>query len=219
MLLRFHDLLEVERYIQVVYLEFRDIKRLYFQLQFIKIDITPSMKSEITLCYNRIRKNNQKKNKIASSNSRETQKYFNRGYAKRKYSKIFGTPEHDKRKEQMKVAAKKRRKLFQVEQGRGIALFKCEIFEGPFYVCDVCNRSLYKKSVIHISLENYNISHEVFTSVPSYDGRAYICIICHKTTLKGLVPCQDVINKLGIVSLTKEFDVQRTKSKDKGNNL
>ena len=108
--------------------------------------------------------------------------------------------------EQMKVAAKKRRKLFQTEQGGGVALFKSEIFDGPFYICDVCNKSLYKRSVIHLSLENYNISYEIFTSVLSYDGRAYICIPCYKKLLKDLVPCQAVINKLGIVSLPKEFE-------------
>ena len=188
-LLRFHNLSEVERFIQVAYLEFRDIQRLYFQLQFVKIDITSSMKSAIKLNYKRIRKNHQKKNKIASSNSRETQIYFNIGYAKSKYSKIFGTPEHDKRKEQMKVAARKRRKLFEVEQGGGIALFKREIFEGSFYICDVCNRGLYKRSVIHLSLENYNISHEIFRSLLSYDGRAYICITYHKKLLKVLASC------------------------------
>ena len=93
-----------------------------------------------------------------------------------------------------------------MEQGRGIASFKHEIFEGPFYICGVCNRGLCKSSVIHLSLENYNISHEIFASVLSYDGRAYICITFHKKLLKGLVPCQTVINKLGIVSLTKEFE-------------
>ena len=31
-LLRFHDLLEVERYIEVAHMKFRDIQRLYFQL-------------------------------------------------------------------------------------------------------------------------------------------------------------------------------------------
>ena len=203
-LLKFHDLLEVESYIQFAYLEFGDIQRCYFQLQFIKIDITPSIKGEITLSCNRTKKNRQKKNnKIASSNSRETQTHFNRDYAKRKYCKLFGSPEHDKRKEQMKVAARKWRKLFQVEQGGGIALFKAEIFEGPFYICGVCNRCLYKRSVIHLILENYNISHEIFTSVLSYDGRAYICISCYRKLLKGLVSCQAVINKLGIVSLPK----------------
>ena len=60
-LLRFRNLSEVERYIQVAYLEFRDIQGLYFQLQFIKIDITPRIKSAITLSYNRIRKSYQKK--------------------------------------------------------------------------------------------------------------------------------------------------------------
>ena len=106
----------------------------------------------------------------------------------------------------MKVAARKRCRLFQVEQGRGIALFKHKIFEGPFYICGVCNRGLYKRPVILLSLENYNISHEIFTSVLSHDGRACPCVTCHKTILKALVPCQAVINKLGIVSLPKEFE-------------
>ena len=105
----------------------------------------------------------------------------------------------------MKVATRKRHKLFQVEQGGGITLFQREIFEAPFYICDVCNRGLYKRTVIHLSLENYNISHEMFTSALSYDGREYICITYHKKLMKGLVPCQAVINKLGIASLPKEF--------------
>ena len=53
----------------------------------------------------------------------------------------------------MKVTARKRCKLFQVEQGGGIPLFKHEIFQGSFYICDVCNRGLYKRSVIHLSLD------------------------------------------------------------------
>ena len=106
----------------------------------------------------------------------------------------------------MKVASRKRRKLFQVEQGGGIVLFKREIFEGSFYICNIGNWGLYKRSVVHLSLENYNISREIFTSVLSYDGRAYICITCHKKLLKRLVPFQAVIHKLGTVSLPKEFE-------------
>ena len=62
--LRFNDLLDLERYIQVAYLEFIDIQRLYFQLPFITIDITPRIKNEGTLSYNRIRKNYQKRLKL-----------------------------------------------------------------------------------------------------------------------------------------------------------
>ena len=92
-----------------------------------------------------------------------------------------------------------------MEQGGGISLFKREIFEGPFYICDVGNRCLYESSFIHLSLENCTISPEIFTNMLSYDGRPYICIKCHKRLLKGLVPCQVVTNKLSIVSLPKEF--------------
>ena len=45
-----------------------------------------------------------------------------------------------------------------------------------------------------------------FASVLSYDGRAYICIKCHKKLLNGSVPRQAVTKKLGIVSCLKEFE-------------
>ena len=80
----------------------------------------------------------------------------------------------------MIVDGRKRYKLFHMEQGEGIALFKCEIFEGPFYICGACKRCLYKRSATHMSIENYNISYEIFTSLLSYGGRARICIEYHK---------------------------------------
>lgn len=41
-LLTFASLLEVENYIQVAYLEYRDIKQSHFQIQFLNIDIDRS---------------------------------------------------------------------------------------------------------------------------------------------------------------------------------
>ena len=49
------------------------------------------------------------------------------------------------------------------------------IQEGPYYVCVVCNRCLYRRSVVHFKVEKYvidtiNIYHKVISS----DGNVYI---------------------------------------------
>ena len=68
----------------------------------------------------------------------------------------------------MEVATKKSNKLFQVEQGGGLALFKREIFERLFYICDVIKRCLSKRSVAHLSMEYFlMLSYPIL----SYDGR------------------------------------------------
>ena len=41
-LLKFASLLEVESYVQVVYLEYRDIQQSYFQVQSLNIDVNRS---------------------------------------------------------------------------------------------------------------------------------------------------------------------------------
>ena len=68
----------------------------------------------------------------------------------------------------MKIATKKSNKLFQAEQGGGIALFKREIFERPFCICDVIKRCLCKRSVAHLSMAYFlMLSYPIL----SYDGR------------------------------------------------
>ena len=36
-----------------------------------------------------------------------------------------------------------------------VADFKTQTKEGPYYICVVCNRCLYRKSVISFKIENY----------------------------------------------------------------
>ena len=48
-LMKFIDLFEIEKYIQVAYLEYRDRQQVYFQIQFIKVTVGSIEKTEIYL--------------------------------------------------------------------------------------------------------------------------------------------------------------------------
>lgn len=58
---------------------------------------------------------------------------------------------------------------FRIEQ------FKNKIREGPYYICCVCNRLLYRRSVVMFCANKY-LCQEFFTVQTSFDGRQYICI-------------------------------------------
>ena len=48
-LIKFNDLFEIEKYIQVPYLEYRDRQQAYFQIQFIEVAVGSIEKTEIYL--------------------------------------------------------------------------------------------------------------------------------------------------------------------------
>ena len=71
--------------------------------------------------------------------------------------------------------------------------FKTKIREGPHFICTVCNRILYKKSVITCLDEKYPCQ-TYFNIQPSFYGKQYICNTCHSQVIKGNLPCQAVVN-------------------------
>ncbi len=73
--------------------------------------------------------------------------------------------------------------------------FKKQIKSGPFYICCVCNRTLYKKSVVILQKNKYP-RQDCFMCQCSFDGKEYICRTCHAKLLKGQQPCQAVVNNL-----------------------
>ena len=84
--------------------------------------------------------------------------------------------------------------------------FKQSVRNGPFYICIVCNRCLYKRSVKSFDEIHYNISNEVFLSrTNSFNGNEYICLTCHSKLIKGRVPCQAVSNNLQLFELPNAF--------------
>ena len=87
-----------------------------------------------------------------------------------------------------------------------IQAFKSQILKGSYYICVVCNRTLYKTSV-HLFLESkYEASDVVFYSrVKSFDSLEYICRTCHSKLLKNKIPAQAVCNDLRIFNLPERF--------------
>ena len=79
-----------------------------------------------------------------------------------------------------------------------ISRFKTKIKDGPFFVCSVCHRLLYKKSVFVLQRDIYDNSGmaNLFTDIKSFDKKQYICKTCHSKVSKGKTPCQAVCNDM-----------------------
>lgn len=75
-----------------------------------------------------------------------------------------------------------------------ITSFQNKIREGTYYICSVCNRILYRKTVTELKKDKYSIEH-LFTEKKSFDNQQYICKTCNSKMSKGQVPCQAVCNK------------------------
>ena len=88
--------------------------------------------------------------------------------------------------------------------GNIVKKFKGMVHEGPFYVCQICYRCLYKRSVQHFERNIKNESSNPI-NVFSFDGCLYICKTCHKKIVKGKVPCQSVSNKLEVYNFPSHF--------------
>ena len=87
-----------------------------------------------------------------------------------------------------------------------INTFNKKILDGSYFICTVCNRCLYKRSVIDYKEEKYNIFVEgLYTDVKSFDGKLYVCKTCDLKLKKGKVPCQAVYNKLAVSCLPEQF--------------
>ena len=89
----------------------------------------------------------------------------------------------------------KEKRMEKKSQIHDIEKFKKQIKSGPFYICCVCNRTLYKKSVVILQKNKYP-RQDCFMLQCSFDGKNYICKTCHAKLLKGQQPCQAVVNNL-----------------------
>ena len=84
--------------------------------------------------------------------------------------------------------------------------FRKEIQEGPYYICVVCNRCLYTRSVILFKEQKYPAIEEDFffyANVKCYNGCEYICHTCDTHLKKKKIPCQAVCNKLQLFEIAK----------------
>ncbi|XP_057297689.1 uncharacterized protein LOC130628722 [Hydractinia symbiolongicarpus] len=89
--------------------------------------------------------------------------------------------------------------------------FKKCIENGPFFICVICNRSLYRRSIKFFRHVDYPaISEEHFCfRVQSFDGKEYICATCHSKLTKRKIPSQAVSNNLQMFDLPESMSTLR----------
>ena len=77
---------------------------------------------------------------------------------------------------------------------------------GPYFICLICNRMLYRVNVTKCRTEKYpTVIQHIFTDVKSYDNTEYICHTCHVKAMKGRVPCQAVSNKMELYAVPMQL--------------
>ncbi|XP_066925556.1 uncharacterized protein [Clytia hemisphaerica] len=115
----------------------------------------------------------------------------------------------EKQKKAAKEKDRKRKKESPHENNmvHRVKTFKKEIRKGPFFICVICNRLMYRLSVVLFNQNKYHdVDENVFSyRVLSFDGKEYICNTCHKKMLKKKIPAQAVANDLQMADLPERF--------------
>ena len=89
----------------------------------------------------------------------------------------------------------RRRRLYGSSFDRKVSNFKLLIKNGPFFICGICNRCLYRTSAICFNIEKYSVNKSVIFMLKSYDDNYYIRTTCDKALRKNTIPCQDAANR------------------------
>ena len=142
---------------------------------------------------------------IKGTDLHENKKSDDRKRKFEQFDKLLGTSKHEvqKKAKRMRQAQKDitiAKKVFtSIER---IERFRCQINQGPYFICVCCQRGLYKNSTVLYKPDKYQIRVEDYTNLKmTYDLMHYMCKTCHSKLLKGNVPCQAVWNKLEVDSL------------------
>ena len=129
---------------------------------------------------------------------------FNNERSRLNDQKNLGSEQYNKRNQEMQHYSQKRRKT--AKANLKIKQFKLLIKEGSFYICVLCHRCFYRRSVLIFDSRKYNGELDKKFLVKSFDTLFYICKTCHKKYIKGSMPCQAVSNKLELYNLPTEFE-------------
>ena len=91
--------------------------------------------------------------------------------------------------------------------------FLKQIWEGPYYICTICHRCFYIRSVRKFDQSCYkDFNENLLFAEPSFDNCFYICNTCHQKVKSNKTPCQAVLNKLSIEPIprrTKQLEKTR----------
>ena len=196
-LLTFANLIELEAYIQVLYLEYQSRETIYFQIQYVDFSIDDDTIQDLRATfrntlrcksrkvtrqeyYNKMRSDpnfkEKRKNIYEKDKEKRKQKYQNE--KERRKQKYQNEKERRSQKYQEKKEKKKqnyqeeKEKLKQPRFSDNIylnkeKLFKKQILSGPFYTCVCCHRCLYEHSVRKYCPKNYKFSVELYCKLVS----------------------------------------------------
>ena len=221
-LMKFRDLYELEKCLQVAYLEYRGRQQAYLQLQFVEVNVGSNEKLNIYSQYVRTVRLALDREYSASINRKQKEYYtslkgtpqhskmnmLKRQRSKKTYAQMKGSPKYTATINKMKDV--KRRRLYESSFNRKVSNFKLLIKNGPSFICVICTRCLYRTSVICLNIEKYSVDDNIIFILKLYDDNYYICTTCDKTLRKNSVPCQAVANRLNVVELPELFqDIRR----------
>ena len=153
----------------------------YFQLQFIHFRIGRELQLDILSYVKRVRRRLTYQEKPTNLQS------------KRKETSAKVSMKNDlskKRKLEFAACSTSQEKMlrednFASSENLKVTLFKKLIREGPYFICVICNRCLYKRSIVRFDFtSNSSLVKELEHLVSSYDGRLYICRTCHNKVKK-----------------------------------
>ena len=116
------------------------------------------------------------------------------------------------RRESDRLATKQKRAHVNSNIDNTITLFTSKVQCCPEYVCTVCQRMLYKSSVIVFNESKYNNESDVLKSVlnekyrhVSDDSQEWICKSCHNAMCRNNVPVQAKVNGLELAHIPNEL--------------
>ena len=188
--MNFNSLFQIERYIEEAYQLSGRVYPPYLQVQFISVivdtdDLAIIQSSQIN--YFRRMKRQQKLAKNLQQEKQGRQNKKNSRMAKMRASFKSSTRHKEVKKgDRIRKKAKARKINFDADNKVPRIEFKVSVFKelinsAPYYICVVCNRNLYKKSVVLFHRDKYSvISDDVFRHATSFDGKSYICKTCGK---------------------------------------
>ena len=118
-----------------------------------------------------------------------------REYEKNKYDK---NPEP--KKENRKKMYKKNKKCL-----NKLKKFCQQMRSVPYFICTVCHRCPYKRSVRLFEHKTYILTAELYCLVRSVNDKTYICDTCHKHLSRNEMPYQAVFNKMSLDPIPDEL--------------
>ena len=212
-LIKFSSLLQLQKYLYENYFsKVTERGTIIFQMQYVKTELNSVDSSS---CLQSVSKKRKRQRDILKQTQPESHqqkfklRWDNRTTENSQHQKMLkilrgkhannkGTPEHKANLKQMREKMAATKLIQKSTMENRIKKFKKLVMEGPYYICIVCNRCLYKKTVVKFK-DSYNNpdSSFYFSHVQSFDGCEYVCQTCHLKlkAKKNQIPCQAVCNK------------------------